>query len=44
MEEVFMTQDELENSIEVGDEIITDRGEKLRCVGKENNKPIFERI
>ena len=44
MEEVFMTQEEFENSIEVGDVIETDKGEKLRCVSKENGEPQFELV
>lgn len=44
MEEVFMTQEEFENSIEVGDVIETDKGEKLRCVSKENGEPHFKLI
>ena len=44
MEEVYMTQEEFENSIEVGDVIETDKGEKLRCVSKENGEPQFELI
>lgn len=39
-----MTQEEFENSIEVGDVIETDKGEKLRCVSKENGEPQFELI
>lgn len=39
-----MTQEEFENSIEVGDVIETDKGEKLRCVSKENGQPQFELI
>lgn len=44
MEEVFMTQEEMNASIEVGDIIETDRGEKLRCVSKENGEPLFEAV
>lgn len=44
MEEVYMTQEEFENSIEVGDVIETDKGEKLRCVSKENGEPQFKLI
>jgi hypothetical protein len=44
MEEVFMTQEEMNASIEVGDIIETDRGEKLRCVSKENGEPLFEEV
>lgn len=39
-----MTQEELNASIEIGDIIETDRGEKLRCVSKENGEPLFEEI
>lgn len=42
MEEVFMTQEEFENSIEVGEVIETDKGEILKCVSKENGVPQFE--
>ena len=42
MEEVFMTQEEFENSIEVGEVIETDKGEKFKCVSKENGVPQFE--
>lgn len=44
MEEVFMTQEEFENSIEVGEVIETDKGEKLKCVSKENGVPQFEAL
>ena len=44
MEEIYMTQEELNNSIEVGDIIETDQGEMLKCVGKENGEPIFEEV
>ena len=44
MEEIYMTQEELNNSIEVGDIIETDLGEKLKCVSKENGVPVFEGI
>ena len=39
-----MTQEEMEASIEVGDVIETDRGEKLKCVSKENGRPMFEAL
>ena len=39
-----MTQEEFEDSIEIGEVIETDMGEKLRCVSKENGKPIFEHV
>ena len=42
MEEIYMTQEEFNNSIEIGEIIETDKGEKLRCVGKENGEPLFE--
>lgn len=44
MEEVYMTQEELNSSIEIGEIIETDKGEKLRCVGKENEEPLFEMV
>lgn len=44
MEEVYMTQEEFENSIEVGEIIETDKGEKLRCISKENGVPQWEQI
>ena len=44
MEEVFMTQEEMNASIEIGDIIETERGEKLRCVSKENGEPLFEEV
>lgn len=44
MEEVFMTQEELDNSIEIGDIIETDKGEKLRCVAIDNGVPQWEMI
>ena len=39
-----MTQEEFESSIEIGDVIETDKGEKLRCVSKENGIPLFELV
>ena len=42
MEKEFMTQEELNNSIEIGEIIETDKGEKLKCVSKENGIPQFE--
>ena len=44
MEKIYMTQEELNNSIEIGEIIETDKGEKLRCVGKENGEPLFEYV
>lgn len=43
MERIEMTQEELDTAIEIGEVIETDKGEKLRCVGKENGVPKFER-
>lgn len=42
MEEVYMTQEEFDASVNVGDEIETDRGEKLRCVAVEDGVPQWE--
>lgn len=39
-----MTQEEMNTSINVGDVIETDNGEKLRCVSKENGEPLFEAV
>ena len=39
-----MTQEEMNASIEVGDIIETDKGEKLKCVSKENGEPLFEMV
>lgn len=39
-----MTQEEMNASIEIGDIIETDRGEKLRCVSEENGEPLFEEV
>lgn len=44
MEEVYMTQEEFNNSIEIGEIIETDKGEKLRCIDKENGEPLFEAV
>ena len=44
MEEVYMTQEEMNASIEIGEIIETDKGEKLRCVSKENGVPVFEHV
>lgn len=44
METVYMTQEEFENFIEIGDVIETDNGEKLRCVSKDNGTPEFELV
>ena len=44
MEKEFMTQEEFENSIEIGEIIETDKGEKLKCVGKENGVPMWEQF
>ena len=44
MKTVYMTQEEMEASIEVGDVIETDKGEKLRCISKENGTPLFEMV
>lgn len=39
-----MTQEEFEASVNVGDEITTDMGERLRCVAIENGKPQWEKV
>jgi hypothetical protein len=42
MEKIEMTQEELDATIEVGDIIETDKGEKLRCIGKNDGVPQWE--
>ena len=44
MAEIYMTQEKFNSSIEVGEIIETDKGEKLRCVGKENGEPLWEYV
>ena len=44
MQEIYMTQEEFNNSIEIGEIIETDKGEKFKCVGKENGEPLFEMV
>ena len=44
MEKVEMTQEELNAIIEIGDVIETDKGEKLKCVGKKVGIPQWEMI
>lgn len=41
MEEIYMTQQEFENSIEIGEIIETDKGEVLKCFSKENGVPVL---
>ena len=43
-ERVEMSQEELDASIEIGDIIDTDKGEKLKCVSKQDGVPLFERV
>ena len=40
----YMTQEELNSSIEVGEIIETDKGEKLRCISKDGETPLFEKV
>ena len=44
MEKEFMTQEELDASIEIGDIIETDKGEKLKCISIQDGAPLFERV
>lgn len=39
---VLMTQEEFDESTEIGEVIETDKGEKLKCIGKENGVPLWE--
>lgn len=38
----FMTQDEIDESVNEGDFIETSSGEKLKCVGFDNGEPMWE--
>lgn len=42
MEEIYMTQEEFNESVKIGDIIETDLGEKLRCVSIEGGVPQWE--
>ena len=44
METIYITQEEMNASIQIGEIIETDKGEKLRCVSKENGEPLFEMV
>lgn len=39
---VLMTQEEFDESAEIGEVIETEQGEKLKCIGKENGVPLWE--
>lgn len=39
---LLMTQEEFDESTEIGEVIETDKGEKLKCIGKENGVPLWE--
>lgn len=38
---VLMTQEEFDESAEIGEVIETEQGEKLKCIGKENGVPLW---
>lgn len=44
IEGVYMSQEELDASIEIGDVIETDEGEKLKCISQQDGVPLFERV
>ena len=44
IEGVYMSQEELDASIEIGEIIETAEGEKLKCVSKQDGVPLFERV
>jgi hypothetical protein len=44
IEGVYMSQEKLDASIEIGDVIETDEGEKLKCISKQDGVPLFERV
>jgi threonine aldolase len=39
---VLMTQEEFDESAEIGEVIEIEQGEKLKCIGKENGVPLWE--
>lgn len=41
---LLMTQEEFDESTEIGEVIETDKGEKLKCIGKENGVPIWDLV
>jgi hypothetical protein len=44
MKTIYMTQEEMNASIEIGEIIETDKGEKLRCVSIEDGVPQWEAL
>ena len=44
IEGVYMSQEELDASIEIGEVIETSEGEKLKCISKQDGVPLFERV
>lgn len=44
IEGVYISQEEFDASIVVGEVIETDKGEKLKCVSKQDGVPLFERV
>ena len=44
IEGIYMSQEELDASIEIGEVIDTAEGEKLKCISKQDGVPLFERV
>lgn len=44
VEGVYMSQEEMDVSVEIGEVIETAEGEKLKCVSKQDGVPLFERV
>lgn len=44
IEGIYMSQEELDASIEIGEVIETAEGEKLKCISKQDGVPLFERV
>ena len=44
IEGIYMSQEELDASIEIGEVIETAEGEKPKCVSKQDGVPLFERV
>lgn len=44
IEGIYMSQEELDASVEIGEVIETAEGEKLKCISKQDGIPLFERV
>ena len=44
IEGIYLSQEELDASIEIGEIIETDFGTKLKCISRQDGVPLFERV